>query len=127
VLHEDYFDNLGGDGVAGASERQTIAKAFGSFDAWEAEFRRIGTGLGGGSGWVVLGFNQHTRQLENYWMADHAHGPVSTTPILVLDMYEHSYQMDFGAAAAKYIDAFFQNIQWDKVAARLAASGATKT
>lgn len=127
VLHEDYFDNLGGNGRAGAGESQAIAQAFGSFDVWETEFRRIAAGLGGGSGWVVLGFNQHTRQLENYWMADHAHSPAATAPILVMDMYEHAYQMDFGAAAAKYIDAFFQNIQWDKVAARLAASGATKT
>ena len=119
VFHEHYFDNLGGSGKAGASERQTIAQAFGSFDAWETEFRKIGAGLGGGSGWVMLGFNQHTRQLENYWLADHAHGPAATTPILVMDMYEHSYQMDFGAAAAKYIDAFFQNIQWDVVAARI--------
>jgi Fe-Mn family superoxide dismutase len=121
VFHEHYFDNLGGSGKAGASERQSIAQAFGSFDAWETEFRKIGAGLGGGSGWVVLGFNQHTRQLENYWLADHAHGPAATTPLLVMDMYEHSYQMDFGAAAAKYIDAFFQNIQWDAVAARLAS------
>ena len=120
VLHEHYFDNLGGSGKAGASERQTIATAFGSFDTWETEFRKIGAGLGGGSGWVVLGFNQHTRLLENYWLADHAHGPAATTPLLVMDMYEHSYQMDFGAAAAKYIDAFFQNIQWDTVAARIA-------
>ena len=119
VFHEHYFDNLGGSGKAGAPERQTIAQAFGSFDAWETEFRKIGAGLGGGSGWVMLGFNQHSRQLENYWMADHAHGPATTTPILVMDMYEHSYQMDFGAAAAKYIDAFFQNIQWDVVAARI--------
>jgi superoxide dismutase, Fe-Mn family len=44
-------------------------------------------------------------------------------PILVMDMYEHSYQMDYGAAAAKYVDAFFQNIQWSAVAQRLAASG----
>ena len=121
VFHEHYFDNLGGSGKAGAPERQTIAQAFGSFDAWETEFRKIGAGLGGGSGWVMLGFNQHTRQLENYWLADHAHGPASTTPILVMDMYEHSYQMDFGAAAAKYIDAFFQNVQWDVVAARIAS------
>ena len=119
VFHEYYFENLGGSGQAGAAERQRIAAAFGTFDAWETEFRRIGAGLGGGSGWVVLGFNQHTRQLENYWMADHAHGPATTTPILVMDMYEHAYQMDFGAAAAKYIDAFFKNIQWDAVAARL--------
>ena len=121
VFHEHYFDNLGGSGKAGAAERQTIAAAFGSFDAWETEFRKIGAGLGGGSGWVMLGFNQHTRQLENYWLGDHAHGPAATTPILVMDMYEHSYQMDFGAAAAKYIDAFFQNVQWDVVAARLAS------
>lgn len=119
VLHEDYFDNLGGNGKASAAERQAIAQAFGSFDVWETEFRRIAAGLGGGSGWVVLGFNQHLKQLENYWMADHAHGPSATTPILVMDMYEHAYQMDFGAAAAKYIDAFFQNIQWETVAARI--------
>jgi superoxide dismutase, Fe-Mn family len=119
VLHEYYFDNLGGDGKAGARERKLIGDAFGSFDTWETEFRRIGAGLGGGSGWAVLGYNMHTRQLENYWMADHAHGPAATMPVLVLDMYEHSYQMDYGAAAAKYVDAFFANIQWDAVAARI--------
>jgi Fe-Mn family superoxide dismutase len=121
VLHEIYFENLGGSGKAGAKEREAIASAFGSFDAWEAEFRRIGAGLGGGSGWVMLGRNEHTRQLENFWMADHATAPAFTRPILVMDMYEHSYQMDYGAAAAKYIDAFFQNIQWEKVAQRLEA------
>lgn len=121
VFHEYYFDNLGGDGQAGATERKIIADAFGSFDRWETEFRRIGAGLGGGSGWVVLGYNTHTGQLENYWLADHAHGPAATLPILVMDMYEHSYQMDYGAAAAKYIDAFFANVQWDTVAKRLEA------
>jgi Fe-Mn family superoxide dismutase len=125
VFHEHYFDNLGGSGKAGTQERQIIGQAFGSFDAWETEFRRIGAGLGGGSGWVVLGFNLHARQLENYWMADHAHGPAATVPVLVMDMYEHSYQMDYGAAAAKYIDAFFQNVNWEQVAVRLAAAGAT--
>ncbi|TDY84987.1 UNVERIFIED_ORG: Fe-Mn family superoxide dismutase [Herbaspirillum seropedicae] len=122
VFHEYYFGNLGGNGQAGATERKLLGNAFGSFDQWETEFRRIGTGLGGGSGWVVLGFNTHLRQLENYWLGDHAHGPAATVPILVMDMYEHSYQMDFGAAAAKYIDAFFKNIQWETVAARLEAA-----
>lgn len=121
VLHELYFDNLGGNGQAGAAERQVIAESFGSVDAWETEFRRIALGLGGGSGWVVLGFNLHTGQLENYWMADHAHGPTATLPVLVMDMYEHAYQMDYGAAAAKYVDAFFANIQWEAVAMRLEA------
>lgn len=120
VLHELYFENLGGNGHAGSAERQAIAQAFGSFDVWETEFRRIGAGLGGGSGWVLLGFNLHTGQLENYWMADHADAPAATVPMLVMDMYEHSYQMDFGAAAARYIDAFFQNIPWKIVAARIA-------
>lgn len=125
VLHEHYFDNLGGNGQADAASRTALAEAFGSFDAWESEFRRMGLGLGGGSGWVVLGFNTHTRQFENYWMADHAHGPAATLPILVMDMYEHSYQMDYGAATAKYVDAFFQNIQWEAVARRIEAHRAT--
>jgi len=119
VLHELYFGNLGGDGKAAADLRTRIAASFGSFDTWESEFRKIGQGLGGGSGWVVLGFNQKLKLLENYWMADHATAPADTAPILVMDMYEHAYQMDFGAAAAKYIDAFFSNINWDTVAQRL--------
>ena len=110
VLHEYYFGNLGGSGKSGSDVRTKLAASFGAFDAWESEFRKIGQGLGGGSGWVVLGFNRRLKILENYWMADHATGPVDTTPILVMDMYEHAYQMDFGAAAAKYIDAFFANI-----------------
>ena len=119
VLHELYFANLGGDGKAGADTRTRIAASFGTFDAWESEFRKIGQGLGGGSGWVVLGYNQKLKLLENYWLADHASNPADTTPILVMDMYEHAYQMDYGAAAPKYIDAFFANIQWDAVAKRL--------
>jgi len=119
VLHELYFANLGGDGKPGGDTRTKIARSFGSYDAWESEFRKIGQGLGGGSGWVVLGYNEGLKLLENYWMADHGSNPPNTRPILVMDMYEHAYQMDFGAAAAKYIDAFFANIQWDTVAKRL--------
>jgi len=67
----------------------------------------------------MLGFNEHLKLLENYWLADHATTPAYTRPVLVMDMYEHAYQMDYGAAAAKYIDAFMANIQWDAVARRL--------
>jgi len=126
MLHELYFDNLGGDGKADTDLRKQIGSAFGDFDTWETEFRRIAAGLSGGSGWVVLGHNRHGGQIENYWLSDHLHGPPDTTPLLVMDMYEHSYQMDYGAAAAKYIDAFFQNIHWDIVAARLAQLHAGK-
>jgi len=124
VYHEYYFGNLGGSGTAGAKLRSLIARSFGSYDAWEAEFRKIGNGLAGGSGWAVLAWNPTLRLLENYWLADHGHGSTASVPILVMDMYEHAYQMDYGAAAAKYIDAFFSSVQWEVVEARLAAISA---
>ena len=96
-----------------------VHAAFGGFDRWEAEFRRIANGLGGGSGWVVLGYNHQFGTAENYWMADHTSSPATTTPLLVMDMYEHSYHMDFGAAAAMYVDAFFNNIKWETVLQRI--------
>lgn len=119
VLHELYFGNLGGHEPADAGTQKALSQTFGSQSAWEKEFRRMGAGLGGGSGWVTLGYNLHSGLLENYWQADHLHAPTATLPILVMDMYEHSYQMDYGAAAAGYIDAFFRNIHWETVAIRL--------
>jgi Fe-Mn family superoxide dismutase len=119
VLHEYYFANLGGNGKPPGDLRTRIGASFGTYDAWESEFRKIGNGLSGGSGWVVLGYNRKLKLLENYWMADHATAPADTSPVLVMDMYEHAYQMDYGAAAAKYIDAFFNNINWDVVAQRV--------
>ena len=122
VLHELYFGNLGGSGQPDADVRTRLGAAFGSYDRWESEFRRIGQGLAGGSGWVVLGYNHGLGLLENYWMADHATGPVNTTPVLVMDMYEHAFAIDYGAAAARYIDAFFANIRWETVLQRLASA-----
>jgi Fe-Mn family superoxide dismutase len=119
VLHELYFDNLGGNGRPDSAAQSWLASAFGGFDRWEAEFRRIATGLGGGSGWVVLGYNPQFGTAENYWMHDHMHSPAMTAPLLVMDMYEHSYHMDFGAAAARYVDAFFNNINWETVLERI--------
>lgn len=121
VLHELYFENLGGNGRPDDAARTWLASAFGQFDRWEAEFRRIANGLGGGSGWVILGFNRQFGTAENYWMADHMHSPAMTVPLLVMDMYEHSYHMDFGAAAAQYVDAFFNNVNWETVLARIEA------
>jgi superoxide dismutase, Fe-Mn family len=118
VLHELYFGNLGGSGKPDAALSKELAEAFGSVEVWEKEFRRMGAGLGGGSGWVVLGFNLHTGIMENYWLSDHLHSPAATLPLLVMDMYEHSYQMDYGASASVYVDAFFSNIQWKVVGER---------
>lgn len=123
VLHEMYFANLGGSGKADGPVRKMMDDWFGSYDAWEAEFKRTASGLSGGSGWVTLGFNQHTRGFHNYWSPDHTVNSPFCTPILVLDMYEHAYQMDYGAAASKYIDAFMLNINWDEVNRRIETLG----
>lgn len=119
ILHELYFDNMAPPGSRNGELDQSLAVAFGSADTWEKEFKRIAAGLGGGSGWVMLAWNQHLGTLENYWMADHMHNPSYASPILVMDMYEHSYHMDYGAAAGQYIDAFMRNINWDVMAQRL--------
>jgi len=121
VLHELYFENLGGSGRADSDAQRLLAAGFGEFGRWESEFRRVANGLGGGSGWVVLGYNGQFGTLENYWMADHMHNPAATVPLLVMDMYEHSYHMDFGAAAGQYVDAFFNNVNWERVLARMEA------
>jgi superoxide dismutase, Fe-Mn family len=116
VLHEYYFANLGGDGKPGGDILNAIKQAFGSYDQWEAEFKRTGNALGGGSGWVIFALNLHTGELHNYWSWDHMHNAPTGLPLLVLDdMYEHAYHMDYGAAAAKYVDAFMQNINWEEV------------
>lgn len=118
VLHEYYFDALGGDGKASGSIYEALAGWFGSFGTWEAEFRRTAMSLAGGSGWCILSYNRHTASLHNYWAWDHMHGAVNGAPLIALDMYEHSYHMDYGAAAAKYVDAFMANLDWEVVDAR---------
>jgi Fe-Mn family superoxide dismutase len=115
VLHELYFGNLGGRGGPAGSIARALAAEFGSIELWEAEFRRTAAALAGGSGWAVLALNLHTGRLHNYWMWDHMHAPAASLPLLALDMYEHSYHMDYGAAAARYIDAFMRNVDWEEV------------
>jgi len=122
VLHEIYFGSLGGDGKAGSEVLSAIKQAFGTFEQWEAEFKRTGNALGGGSGWVILALNLHTNELHNYWSWDHMHNAPFSLPLLTLDMYEHAYHMDFGAAAARYVDAFMQNVNWETVNRRFAGA-----
>jgi len=124
VLHELYFDGLGGNGEAAGSVRDALVSAYGSFDTWEAEFRRSAMSLAGGSGWCVLAWNAHTRSLHNYWAWDHMHGAVTGAPLIALDMYEHSYHMDYGTAAARYIDAFMANLDWEVIDTRYRESTA---
>jgi Fe-Mn family superoxide dismutase len=114
ILHEHYFGNLGGDGKASGAIEKAIAAHFGSFAAFELHLRQTGTSLGGGSGWAVLGYDFHDDALRLFWSGNHTQALAFTQPLVVMDMYEHAYQMDYGAAAAKYIDAFFANVNWDE-------------
>jgi Fe-Mn family superoxide dismutase len=115
ALHEIYFANLGGDGKAVGDVLEAIKKSFGGYEQWEAEFKRTGNSLGGGSGWVIFALNFHTGELHNYWAWDHMHNSPFSRPLLAMDMYEHAYHMDYGAAAAKYVDAFMQNVNWEDI------------
>jgi Fe-Mn family superoxide dismutase len=115
ILHELYFGNLGGGGRASGTVVALIKDQYGTFEAWEAEFRLTGLSLGGGSGWVILDHDPRSRAVRTSWAGDHTNSLASGVPLLVMDMYEHSYQMDYGANAKGYTDAFFQNINWDEV------------
>ena len=119
LLHELYFRSLGGDGTTmEAAMRLALDANFGSFERWREEFIAMGQALGGGSGWVLLVFQPHEGTLVNQWAADHTHALAGGTPILALDMYEHAYHMDYGAAAGAYVDAFMGNIDWAAVYGR---------
>ena len=114
IIHELYFDGLGGDGgepKGGLAE--ALKKDFGSLDRWKAEFVAMGKALGGGSGWVLLTWSPRDRRLVNTWLADHTHSLSNGRPVLALDMYEHAYAMDYGAKAAAYVDAVMQAIKWE--------------
>ena len=124
VLHEHYFGNLGGDGTPSGAIVDEVKATYGDWGRWEAEFRQTGAALGGGSGWVILGYNLHTGAIRSYWSGGHSQTPATGLPLLVMDMYEHAYQMDYGAAAATYIDAFFANVNWEEVNRRLSAAHA---
>jgi Fe-Mn family superoxide dismutase len=115
VLHELYFGNLIGGGSTGATTSKLVADHFGGAAAWEQRFTALGASLGGGSGWAILEFDLHEKVPRMYTAGDHTQGLSSGVPLLVLDMYEHSYHMDYGTAAARYIDAFVANLHWEEI------------
>jgi len=115
ILHELYFDGLGAEGEPDRALQDALTRDFGSVDRWRSEFVAMGKAMGGGSGWVLLTYSSHDERLVNQWAADHTHGLAGSSPVLALDMYEHSYHLDYGAAAAKYVDAFMENIRWENV------------
>ena len=112
ILHELFFDGLGEESRPGPALLEALARDFGSPERWRAEFMAMGRAQGGGSGWVLLTWSPRDRRLVNAWAADHTTTLAGGTPILALDMYEHAYQMDFGARAGGYVDAFMAAIRW---------------
>src|SRR5213082_4253454 len=112
ILHELFFDGLGDQSEPSSALREALARNFGSFERWRAEFVAMGKALGGGSGWVLLSWSPRDGKLVNQWASDHCHTLAGGMPILALDMYEHSYHIDFGAKAAGYVDTFMDVINW---------------
>jgi len=115
ILHELFFDGLGDESEPAPDLRAALARDFGSFEKWRTEFIAMGKALGGGSGWVLLTWSARDRKLVNQWASDHCHTLAGATPILALDMYEHSYHIDYGAKAADYVGVFMSAINWPAV------------
>ena len=116
ILHEIFFASLGEKSAPDGELKDALARDFGSLNRWRAEFSAMGKAQGGGSGWVLLTWSPRDRRLVNQWAMDHSTTLAGGQPILALDMYEHSYHIDYGAQAAAYVDAFMAAINWPNVA-----------
>jgi Fe-Mn family superoxide dismutase len=122
ILHELYFGNLGPAGTASPGLRAMLERDFGGVAQWQAQFGAMGKALGGGSGWVILQYDHRDRRLVNQWANDHTMALAGATPIIVLDMYEHAYAMDYGAKATAYVDAVMAALNWTVASTRFAGA-----
>jgi Fe-Mn family superoxide dismutase len=119
-LHELYFENLGGKGPLDPGSRlgKALAAEFGSTEKWEADFRA--TGAMRGIGWAVLYQDPDGGRLINQWVNEHDVGnPAGAAPILVMDVFEHAFMIDYGLKRADYIASFFRNVNWKAAEGRL--------
>jgi len=118
-LHELYFGNMmpKSEALAEGNLKKKIEEVFGSFEKWEADF--IGAGLMRGIGWVVLAHDKESGELFNVWINEHDAGHLTgATPLLVMDVFEHAFILDYGMNRKDYIDAFVKNINWTEVESR---------
>ena len=119
-LHEYYFENLGGQAAldpAGKLDKK-IVESFGSYEAWERDFKAVGTMRG--IGWAVLYEDTTNGRLINFWINEHDGGhPAGGQPILIMDVFEHAFMIDYGLKRVDYVEAFFKNIDWKAAEARL--------
>jgi len=119
-LHELYFENLGGKEPMDKSGKLAVklADEFGSTEAWEKDFRA--TGSMRGIGWAILYQDNLSGKLFSQWINEHDGGhPAGCIPVLVMDVFEHAYMLDYGLKRAAYIDSFFKNISWEAAEARI--------
>ncbi|MBI3671749.1 superoxide dismutase [Candidatus Azambacteria bacterium] len=115
-LHEYYFENLGGGGTPTEKAKEILAKDFGSYEKWEEDFRACGLAA---RVWVVLAYNFEDGKLRNYVSDTHDIGGVwGCMPLLVLDVYEHAYFLDYGTKRKDYIGKFMANVNWDEFVRR---------
>jgi Fe-Mn family superoxide dismutase len=119
-LHEFYFENLGGKAPLEASGKlgKKLGENFGSYEAWEKDFKA--TGSMRGIGWTVLYQDAVSGRLINFWINEHdVSHPAGCNPILIMDVFEHAFMLDYGLKRADYIEAFFKNIDWKAAEGRL--------
>jgi len=119
-LHELYFGNLGGDGTLDKKSgiARKIVADFGNYDTFKRQF--IATGLMRGIGWAALVLGPEDQKLHIIWVNEHAQNHLAGgMPLLVMDVWEHAYLTEFGTDRAKYINVFFDNIDWQTVDSRL--------
>ncbi len=113
LLHEAYFDVLGGNGNPKGEILKRISEDFGSFENWQEGFKALGLCS---RGWVILAFDFNDGKLRNYIADVHNQGGIwGISPILVLDVYEHAYFIDYGSDRKSYIEVFFQNLNWQAI------------
>jgi superoxide dismutase, Fe-Mn family len=128
VLHEYYFENLKKGAGTGDPERSSqflkaAEASFGSYDIWKADFQGIGKMRG--VGWAICYENPANHRLSNHWISLHETGNVAGFhPVLVMDVWEHAYLLDFKTERPKYIEAFFSNIDWSAVESRISQGSA---
>lgn len=111
-LHEDYFSVLGGDGEPKGELAEAVAEKYGSVEEFKKYFKACGLAA---RGWVVLSWDVREKNLRIYSADVHNQGGVwGAIPVLVLDVYEHAYFIDYGSDRAAYIDDYFANLDWGK-------------
>ena len=117
-LHELYFENLTGSNnrINGPIE-SVIVETFGSYHNFRDKFKCIGMSM---RGWVLLCYDRYNNEYYIYGQDSHDSGVMLyAEPLIVLDVYEHAYMIDFGTNRNVYIDAFFQNLDFNVINRRL--------